>query len=286
MTVERIAVVGAGVMGHGIAQVAAQSGWETTLCDLNEELVERGREMIVANLDKGLELRKLTPEERQATLDNLRTATELADGVEGAELVIEAIPEEMALKRSLFARLDELVPESTIYATNTSSLSVGELAEGLRRPDRFIGMHFFNPVHLMKLLEIVVHDSTAEEILATVRSVGERMGKTPIVVRDVPGFATSRLGVLLGLEAMRMIEQEVATAEDIDAAMELGYRHPMGPLRLTDLVGLDVRLKVAEYLHRELNSEAFRPPDILREMVEQGRLGKKTGQGFYEWPDE
>jgi 3-hydroxybutyryl-CoA dehydrogenase len=179
--------------------------------------------------------------------------------------------------------VERVASKPFIFATNTSSLSITEIAQAAQQPQAVIGMHFFNPVHIMRLLEIVVGQRTSAETIETAREVGRRMKKEPITVRDVPGFASSRLGVALGLEAMRMLEQKVASARDIDTAMELGYNHPMGPLRLTDLVGLDVRLHIAEYLHAALNSEAFRPPDILRRMVSAGKLGKKTGEGFYQW---
>jgi len=200
-----------------------------------------------------------------------------------ADLVIEAVLEDHVLKRSLFQQLDGLVRDDTILATNTSSLSVTRIAEATRRPARVVGMHFFNPVHIMRLVEIVVHPATAESARERVMEAARRMGKTPIVVKDSPGFATSRLGVLLGLEAIRMLEQGVASAADIDKAMELGYRHPMGPLKLTDLVGLDVRLSIAEHLQRELKSAAFEPPRLLREMVAAGKLGRKSSQGFYKY---
>ncbi|HEY1403702.1 MAG TPA: 3-hydroxyacyl-CoA dehydrogenase family protein, partial [Pyrinomonadaceae bacterium] len=182
--------------------------------------------------------------------------------------------------------VERVAERDFIFATNTSSLSITEIARAARRPERVVGMHFFNPVHIMRLVEIVVGSETSDETAEAVRAVGRRMKKEPITVRDVPGFASSRLGVALGLEAMRMLEQEVASAKDIDTAMELGYNHPMGPLRLTDLVGLDVRLNIAEYLHRTLGSETFRPPEILRSMVAAGRLGKKSGEGFYNWNGE
>ena len=285
MEIRRISVLGAGTMGHGIAHVAAQAGYETTLYDLEESLVAAGIDRITANFAKGVDRGKVTAGDRDAALARLGGTTDMAAAA-AADLIIEAAPEKLALKRELLEHLDELASAHTIFATNTSSLSIAAIAEGSARAERVLGMHFFNPVHIMKLLEIVVHDGTDEQVLAAARSVGERMGKTAIVVRDFPGFATSRLGVVLGLEAMRMLEQGVASAADIDTAMELGYRHPMGPLKLTDLVGLDIRLGIAEYLHEQLNSEAFRPPRLLRDMVAEGRLGKKSGQGFYDWPEE
>jgi 3-hydroxybutyryl-CoA dehydrogenase len=205
--------------------------------------------------------------------------------VADADLVVEAIPENLGLKRDLFTRLDAMAPKNAVLATNTSSLPVHAIASATGRPQRVVGMHFFNPVHLMPLLEVVRAEETAPEVVDLVVEVGRRLGKEPIVVRDSPGFASSRLGVVLGLEAIRMVEEGVASPEDIDKAMTLGYRHPMGPLRLTDLVGLDVRLAIAEHLQRELGSEGFRPPALMRRMVEEGKLGKKTGQGFYRWDE-
>jgi 3-hydroxybutyryl-CoA dehydrogenase len=200
-----------------------------------------------------------------------------------ADLLIEAIPEKLSLKQALFRSLEAHAPEHVIYGTNTSSLSVAEIADAVTHSQRVIGMHFFNPVHIMKLLELVVHDGGDEAVTATIQAFGERIGKDVITVQDFPGFASSRLGVCLGMEAIRMVEQGVASPEDIDKAMEVGYRHPMGPLRLTDLVGLDVRMHIGEYLARTLKNPAFEPPALMREMVAQGLLGKKSGQGFYSW---
>jgi 3-hydroxybutyryl-CoA dehydrogenase len=282
-SIERVTVVGAGTMGHGIAHVAAAAGMEVWVHDVAAEAIRRGLDAVKANLEKGVAKGKVTPEERDGALGRLHAATDLDQAAAGSDLVVEAAPESLELKRELFARLDRTVPEHALLATNTSSLSIDEIAAATGRPERVLGMHFFNPVHLMVLLEIVRGEATTQEAVDRAAEVGRRMGKDPIVVRNSPGFASSRLGIALGLEAMRMLEQEVASAEDIDKAMTLGYRHPMGPLRLTDLVGLDVRLAIADYLHAELRSEAFRPPGILREMVAQGRLGKKTGRGFYDW---
>jgi 3-hydroxybutyryl-CoA dehydrogenase len=282
-SVERAAVLGAGTMGHGIAQVLAQVGIEVRLYDVDAPRVEGGLERIRHNLDKGVELGKVDPADRDAALGRVSASTDLAAAVEGTDLVVEAAPEKMELKRSLFGEVEAAAPEDALLATNTSSLSIARLGEALARPERFLGLHFFNPVHLMKLVEVVWGPSTDRSYLeAAVQLVG-RLGKEPVVVKDSPGFASSRLGVLLGLEAIRMVEEGVASAEDIDRAMELGYRHPMGPLKLGDLVGLDVRLGIAEYLHEELGSEAFRPPELLREMVAEGRTGKKAGRGFYDW---
>ncbi|HEX8284216.1 MAG TPA: 3-hydroxyacyl-CoA dehydrogenase family protein [Pyrinomonadaceae bacterium] len=283
--VRRVAVLGAGTMGHGIAQAAAAAGFEVTLRDVNDELVGRGLRAVESNLSKGVERGKVSEEERERALSNIRTTTRLEETA-GSDLFVEAVPERLELKRETLRAVEGLNTGDFIFATNTSSLSIDEIAGGARRPERVVGMHFFNPVHIMRLVEIVVGRETAPETVEVVRAVAARMGKEPIVVRDVPGFASSRLGVALGLEAMRMVEEGVAAAKDIDTAMELGYNHPMGPLRLTDLVGLDVRLHIAEYLHSKLGSERFRPPEILRRMVAEGKLGRKTGEGFYRWEEK
>lgn len=283
--VRRVCVLGAGTMGHGIAQAAAAAGFEVVLRDLAGALVEKGLRSIEANLAKGVERGKVTEEERARTLSNIRTTTRLEETA-GSDLFIEAVPERLELKRETLREVERLDPSDFIFATNTSSLSISEIAEGARAPQCVVGLHFFNPVHLMRLVEIVVGRETSAQTVEAVRAVALRMKKEPIVVRDVPGFASSRLGVALGLEAMRMVEEGVASPKDIDTAMELGYNHPMGPLRLTDLVGLDVRLHIAEYLHAKLGAERFRPPDILRRMVAEGKLGKKSGEGFYRWEDK
>ncbi len=281
--IRRVTVIGAGTMGHGIAHVAAAAGFDVSLHDVSEELIRKGIESIRANLEAGISRGKVTPEERDAVLGRVHPAPGIEAAAANADLVIEAVSESMELKKDVFRRVGESAPPDAILATNTSALPVGEIAKAASRPERVVGMHFFNPVHLMPLLEVVRAERTADEVVARAVEAGRRMGKEPIVVRDSPGFATSRLGVVIGLEAMRMLEQGVATAEDIDRAMTLGYRHPMGPLRLSDVVGLDVRLAIAEHLHRALGSEAFRPPEILRRLVVEGKLGKKSGEGFYRW---
>jgi 3-hydroxybutyryl-CoA dehydrogenase len=283
--VHRIAVLGAGTMGHGITQVAAAAGYAVVMRDIETEALVRGVQSIERNLAKGIQLGKLTEQDRDDTLQRIRGTTQLEE-IREADLIIEAAPEILELKQRLLREAEELVNRDFIFATNTSSLSIREIASASRRPSNVIGMHFFNPVHIMRLVEIVVGEQTSAETVETVREVATRIKKEPIVVQDVPGFASSRLGVTLGLEAIRMLEQGVASARDIDTAMELGYNHPMGPLRLTDLVGLDVRLNIAEYLHRALGSECFRPPEILRRMVSEGKLGKKTGEGFYKWDEQ
>jgi 3-hydroxybutyryl-CoA dehydrogenase len=284
-TIQTIAVIGAGTMGHGIAQVAAAAGFKVVLSDVDRESLARGVKAIEGNLAKGIKLGKLTDDDRDRTLQHIHGTTNLKECAT-ADLIIEAAPEKLDLKKDILRELESASDHPFIFASNTSSLSISEIASSSKRPEAVIGMHFFNPVHIMKLLEIVVGKKTSAETVAAVTNVASKMRKDPIVVKDAPGFASSRLGVVLGLEAMRMFEQGVASAQDIDTAMELGYNHPMGPLKLTDLVGLDVRLNIAEYLYRELGSEAFKPPEVLRRMVSEGKLGKKTGQGFYDWSKE
>jgi 3-hydroxybutyryl-CoA dehydrogenase len=281
--IKSVTVVGAGTMGHGIAQVAAAAGAEVHLHDVSDEAIGKGLEAIRANLDKGVEKGKVTAEQREATLSRLSAAPDLAIAAAESDLIVEAVPESIDLKREIFDSADRAAPPHTLLASNTSSLPIAAIAAATKRPERVVGMHFFNPVHLMALLEVVRAERTADETVQAAVEFGRRLGKEPIVVTDSPGFASSRLGLVLGLEAMRMVEQGVASPEDIDKAMTLGYRHPMGPLRLTDLVGLDVRLAIAEHLQRELKSDAFRPPEILKRMVADGRLGRKSGRGFYDW---
>ena len=284
--IERVVVLGAGTMGHGIAQVAAAADCVVALYDARAEQAAAALARVRANLDKGVQRGKVSEEERERTLANLRTADELETAVSEADLVIEAVPERMELKRELFARVDAMAPARAVLATNTSSLSVTEIAAATARPARVVGLHFFNPVHIMRLLEVVRGRATDPSVVETALAFARRIGKEPILVTDTPGFASSRLGVVLGLEAMRMVEEGVASAEDIDRAMELGYNHPMGPLRLTDLVGLDVRLGIAEYLHSTLGGAQYEPPRLLRRMVDEGKLGKKSGEGFYTWETE
>lgn len=281
--IEQVAVIGAGTMGHGIAQVAAAAGCAVVLIDTTDEIVERGVARIAANLDEGIRRGKFAEAERDAALSRISTATDATAAVADRDLVIEAVPERIDLKQAVVTRVEAAVSADCIIASNTSSLSIDELQRGMRKPNRLLGLHFFNPVHLNPLVEIVRGSATDAATLERATAFVRRIGKDPITVKDSPGFATSRLGVLLGLEAMRMVEEGVASAEDIDKALELGYRHPMGPLKLTDLVGLDVRLDIARYLHEKLGAEQFRPPRILEEMVAQGKLGKKSGQGFYKW---
>ncbi len=280
---EKAAVIGAGTMGHGIARILAAAGFSVALHDAREGAAEAGIGRIRGALDSEVRKGALEAGSREAILGRLRAAGCAKEAVEGTQLVVEAIPENLEWKQRLFGVLDREAPSGAILATNTSSLSVTRIAAAAARPGRVLGLHFFNPPHRMRLLEIVRGDQTEEAVVERALNLARRLGKEAIVVKDSPGFATSRLGVALGLEAMRMLEEGVAAAGDIDRAMELGYGHPMGPLRVSDLVGLDVRLSIAESLHRELGGDRFRPPSILREMVKSGRLGKKTGGGFYPW---
>ncbi len=270
-------------MGSGIAHVAATAGFQTTLTDANADAIEAGITRIGQNLAGGVKRGKITQGDADAATARIKPATTVEEAVAEADLVVEAVIEDLLLKQDLFADISHMAPASAVLATNTSSLSVSQIAAAVDDSTRVIGMHFFNPVHIMKLVEIVVHQSVSGETLQTVRGVAEAMGKQPITVTDSPGFASSRLGVILGLEAMRMLEQGVASAADIDRAMELGYGHPMGPLRVSDLVGLDVRLAIAKHLQTELKDDQYKAPQILHDKVAAGELGKKTGKGFYEW---
>ncbi len=280
--IKTITVVGAGTMGHGIAHVAATSGATVRLFDAMHGASAAGIAKIAANLAKGVELGKVSPADRVATLARLVAVEVLEDACAGTDCVIEAVPERLDLKREIFGIVDQAAPAHALLATNTSSLPVGEIAECLGRPARLVGMHFFNPVHVMKLVEVVHHKAADQGAVMLAVALAQKFGKTAITVQDSPGFASSRLGIVIGLEAMRMVEQGVASAADIDTAMKLGYGHPMGPLELTDLVGLDVRLGIANYLAEALG-EGFAPPEILRAKVLANQLGKKSGEGFYRW---
>jgi 3-hydroxybutyryl-CoA dehydrogenase len=277
-SIESLAVIGAGTMGAGIAQVAAAAGIAVSLVDVDRSILEKALARIRANLDGAVARGKMDAAAAAATLGRISSSTSPA----AADVLVEAVPENLVLKHKIFAAMEAVAPAHALLVTNTSSLSVAGIAAGVTARDRVVGMHFFNPVHLMKLVEIIRHDGTADEVVDTARALGERLGKDCIVVRDRPGFATSRLGVLVGLEAARMLEEGVASAADIDKGMRLGYGYPMGPLELGDLVGLDVRLAISEYLSRELGPR-FTPPEILRKKVAAGHLGKKTGHGFYLW---
>ena len=283
MGIEKVAVIGAGTMGAGIAQVCAQSGWNTILYDAFPEGLEKGMQRIDAFWDKGIARGKTTVQQKQEWSENLHAEPNLENAVKGCDLIIEAVPEILELKQKIFQEVEQYASEQAIFATNTSSLSIGKIASVINHPERLIGMHFFNPVPIMKLLELVKHDKTSDATVRIAREAGSAMQKTTILVNDVPGFATSRLGVVLGNEAIRMLADGVASAKDIDTAMVLGYKHPMGPLALTDLVGLDVRRDILNNLQESFDDDSYAPHPLLEKLVAENRLGKKTGMGIYDW---
>jgi len=281
---QTITVLGTGTMGQGIAQVTAVSGYPTRIYDIDTARAEQALKGIEAQLEKLAAKGKIPPEAKAKALGLLEPMSDLRRACEGRDAIIEAVPEDMGLKVKLFREAAEVAAPGAIFGSNTSSLSITELGSRVGAPAQTIGLHLFNPPPVMELLEVVRGLGTSEATVERALAFARASGKTPIVVRDAPGFATSRLGVVIGAEAIRMLESGVASAVDIDRAMELGYRHPMGPLKLTDLVGLDVRLAILDHLHKEVG-EQFRAPALLRMMVRAGKLGKKTGEGFYVWKD-
>ena len=280
--VQKIGVIGSGTMGNGIAQVSAMAGCEVVLVDIDEGRLQTAKKNIQSNLEKGVTRGKVAAADVAPTMDRIALSTTV-EALSDVDLVIEAVPENLSLKQSIFRQLNDITKTTAILASNTSSLPITQIASVVAAPTRVDGMHFFNPVHIHKLLEVVTHENTADQTLARVHAFATRIGKSAITVKDSPGFASSRLGIALGMEAIRMVEEGVASAEDIDTAMTLGYRHPMGPLKLTDLVGLDVRMNIAEHLAKTLNNPAFEPPTLLKKMVKDGKLVQKSGQGFYSW---
>jgi 3-hydroxybutyryl-CoA dehydrogenase len=278
--VSRVGVIGGGTMGIGVAYAFAAAGYDTTVAEPNAEQADRARSTLAAQARRAQEKGKLDAAAATALTGRVNLVGTVKELPERLDLIVEAVPERVELKRAVLAAAQDRAP--AVLASNTSGLSIGELAQGLRHPESFVGLHFFNPVWSMPLLEIVRGSATSDAVVDLARAVGEQIGKQTIVVRDAPGFATSRLGVAIGLEAIRMLEDGVASAEDIDRAMELGYRHPMGPLRLTDLVGLDVRLDIARHLAATYGAR-FEPPQLLVDKVAAGQTGKKSGRGFYDW---
>jgi len=277
-----ITILGAGTMGHGIAHAAMAGGYETRLYDVSPAALEHAREAIDAIVRRGVELGKIAPDQATAAMARLQTMSELGPALDGADFVIEAAPERIDLKLELLGEIERLVPAGAVIATNTSALSITEIAGALRNPRRLAGMHFFNPVHKMRLVEIVRALESAPETIAAIEEVARRMGKETVLVREAPGFITSRVNAIIGNEAFYMLQEGVASARDIDKALKLGLNHPMGPFELVDLVGLDTRLSVLEYLHRSLG-EKYRPAPLLVQYVKAGRLGKKVGRGVYEY---
>lgn len=283
--VRTVAVIGAGIMGRGIAHAAALGGYRTILEDLLPAALRKAESEIRANLDKAVELGKVSAPEADAAFQRIEFAGSVEEAAREADLVIEAVPEEMESKIEIFTLLDKLCRPTTILASNTSSLSVTEIASVTYRAKKCLGMHFFNPVHKMKLLEIVRALETDDDTLATATEVGRRMGKEVVVIKESPGFITSRINAMIGNEAFHMLQEGIASAADIDKALKLGLNHPMGPFELVDLVGLDTRLSILEYLHKTLG-EKYRPAPLLVQYVKAGRLGRKSGRGVYEYPDQ
>jgi 3-hydroxybutyryl-CoA dehydrogenase len=282
--VKTVAVIGAGIMGGGIAHAAALAGYRTILEDLLPGALRKAGSEIRTNLDKAVELGKVTGPDADAAFRRLEYAGSVEEAAREADLVIEAVPEEMESKIEIFTLLDKICRPMTILASNTSSLSITEIASVTYRAKKCVGMHFFNPVHKMKLLEVVRALETDEDTLATAVEVGKRMGKEVVVIKEAPGFITSRINAMIGNEAFYMLQEGIASASDIDKALKLGLNHPMGPFELVDLVGLDTRLNILEYLHKSLG-EKYRPAPLLVQYVKAGRLGRKSGRGVYEYPE-
>ena len=282
MSIQTIAVLGAGIMGRGIAYVAALGGYSTVLQDTNREQLEQGVNEVSAILEKGVAVGKVSESDALDARKRLRAVSSLDEAARGADLVIEAVPERIELKIELFAQLDRVAPAHAVLASNTSSLSITEMAAATRRAPQVVGLHFFNPVHRMKLLEIVRALETSPSTLQLCEEVGRRMGKECVTVRESPGFVTSRINAMIGNEAFFMLQEGVASAADIDKALKLGLNHPMGPFELVDLVGLDTRLSILRFLHRTLG-EKFRPCPLMEQYVSAGRLGRKSGRGVYEY---
>lgn len=285
MQIKRVTVVGAGIMGTGIAQVSAMAGYETALCDISEIQLDRAQKSIEQQLFKGVKIGKVTDQEKDLALTSLSMTTELEKTAADSEFIIEAVPERIDLKIKIFHELNRVCGKKTIFASNTSSLSLTEIGALVDEPSRFIGMHFFNPVHKMKLVEIIRALETSDDTVKATREVSERMKKETVVITESPGFITSRINALIGNEAFYMLQEGIATAKDIDKALKLGLNHPMGPFEMVDLVGLDTRLNILEYLHKTLGDK-YRPCPLMAKYVKAGRLGRKAGKGVYDYSDE
>ncbi|HID18657.1 TPA: 3-hydroxybutyryl-CoA dehydrogenase [Candidatus Bathyarchaeota archaeon] len=277
----KVCVVGAGVMGSGIAQVFAQAGYDVVIVDVAEQFLQKGTSSIRANLERAVVKGKMSKEEAEAVLGRIKTTLDLEKAGGEADFVVEAVVEKMNVKREVFSRLDRACKSHTILASNTSTLSITEMASVTQRPDRVAGMHFFNPAPIMRLVEVIAGAETSQETLDTVKALAEKLGKTPVEVKESPGFVVNRLLTLMLNEACFLLMENVARPEDIDTAMKLGCNHPMGPFELMDLVGLDIVLSITETLYQETGDPKFRPSPLLRKMVRAGLLGRKTGQGFY-----
>ena len=284
MNVAKITVIGAGTMGNGIAHVSCLGGFKTVLQDISEEMVAAAAQRIEKNLTKAVERNLLPAEEARSALNRLRTTTELEQSVENADFVIEAIPEIIEAKIDTFAKIDKVCPADSYFASNTSSLSITEIAAATNRPGRFIGMHFFNPVHKMKLIEIVRGLETTADTVEVTKAVAQQMGKETVTIKESPGFITSRINAMIGNEAFYMLQEGIASAEEIDKALKLGLNHPMGPFEMVDLVGLDTRLSILRFLHKSLG-EKYRPCPLMEQYVKAGRLGRKVGKGVYDYSD-